>query len=45
MFGHVSFDIAVIRPDLTFILEDRPSVVSHAKEVYLATAFLCVVLD
>ena len=31
--GHASLDIAQARPDFTFILEDRPSVVAHAKEV------------
>ncbi|KAI0087145.1 O-methyltransferase [Irpex rosettiformis] len=32
--GHVSLDIAGVRPDLTFILEDRSSVISHAKEYW-----------
>ena len=33
--GHVSLDIAGVRPDLTFILEDRSSVMVHAKEASL----------
>ncbi|KAI0087146.1 O-methyltransferase [Irpex rosettiformis] len=32
--GHVSLEIAAARPDFRFILEDRPSVVAHAKEYW-----------
>ncbi|KAI0821463.1 S-adenosyl-L-methionine-dependent methyltransferase [Irpex lacteus] len=36
--GHVSLDIAAIRPDITFVLEDRPSVVAQAKELHFWTS-------
>ncbi|KAI0085840.1 S-adenosyl-L-methionine-dependent methyltransferase [Irpex rosettiformis] len=32
--GHVSLEIASVRPDLTFILEDRPSVLEDARKYW-----------
>lgn len=31
--GHVSLDIASVRPDLSFILEDRPVVLQDTEKV------------
>lgn len=31
--GHVSLEIAGVRPDLKIIIEDRPQVLKYAKEV------------
>ena len=35
-FGHVSVEIASVRPDLEFVLEDRAIVLQDAKEVCLS---------
>lgn len=37
--GHVSLEIAKVRPDLHIVLEDRPEVIQEAKDV---RPFLCL---
>lgn len=37
--GHVSLEIAKVRPDLHIVLEDRPEVIQEAKDV---RTFLCL---